>query len=146
MRKATESATKWLTEKVRSNPKLNPIPCPFFKSIISKQVEWARTQRKIILNFEELAEAVSAELLKAGIYVMAENSAKKEIKPERESNLEFVCNGCSVIDREIDKKNCPLYNVTVRKLERADACMFMCAFYHYTLKSQIFAPENKEAQ
>ena len=102
MRKATESAAKWLADKVKGNPKLNPIPYSFFKSIISKQVEWARTQRKIILNFEELAEAVSAELLKAGIYVMAERrkGAKKEIKPERESNLEFVCNGCSVIRSE----------------------------------------------
>lgn len=102
MKKTAESATKWLTEKVKSNPKLNPIPYSFFKSIISKQIEWA-AKRGVALDFTELAQAVSAELLKAGIYVMAE-SLKKKIKSERESNLEFVCNDCSAIDREFDKK------------------------------------------
>ena len=87
MRKAAESAAKWLADKVKGNSKLNPIPYPFFKSIVNKQVEWARTQRGITLDFEELAEAVRTELLKAGIYTMAES--KKESKSERESGSLF---------------------------------------------------------
>ncbi|MBQ7170395.1 MAG: hypothetical protein IJR63_10900 [Synergistaceae bacterium] len=78
MRKAAESAAKWLADKVRGNPKLNPIPYPFFKSIVNKQVEWARTQRGIALDFEELAEAVRTELLKAGIHTMS-GSERKEV-------------------------------------------------------------------
>ena len=76
MKKAVDSATKWLAEKVKGNPKLNPIPYPFFKSIISKQVEWA-AKRDVALDFEELAEAVRGELLKAGIYVMADSRADR---------------------------------------------------------------------
>ena len=72
MEKAVDSATKWLAEKVKGNPKLNPIPYPFFKSIINKQVEWA-AKRDVALDFEELAEAVRGELLKAGIYTMADS-------------------------------------------------------------------------
>lgn len=82
MKKAAESAAKWLADKVRGNPKLNPIPFPFFKSIVSKQVEWARTQRNVNLKFDELSDAVRSELLKAGIHVMSES--RKENKPERE--------------------------------------------------------------
>ena len=77
MRKAAESAAKWLADKVRGNPKLNPIPYPFFKSIVNKQVEWARTQRGIALDFEELAEAVRTELLKAGVHTMPEGGRQQ---------------------------------------------------------------------
>ena len=81
MMKAAHSAALWLADKVKANPKLNPIPYPFFKSIVSKQVEWARTQRGIRLEFEELAEAVRRELLKVGIHTMA--------KPEHETGSLF---------------------------------------------------------
>ena len=87
MIKAALSAASWLADKVKANPKLNPIPYPFFKSIVNKQVEWARTQRGIRLEFEELAEAVRTELLKVGIHTMAES--KKESKSERETSSLF---------------------------------------------------------
>ncbi len=87
MIKAAHSAASWLADKVKANPKLNPIPYPFFKSIVNKQVEWARTQRGIRLEFEELAEAVRKELLKVGIHTMAES--KKESKSERETSSLF---------------------------------------------------------
>lgn len=83
MRKATESAAKWLTERVRANPKLNPIPYPFFKSIISKQIEWA-AKRDVTLSFEELAEAVRSELLRAGIHTMADS--RKQNQPANPSH------------------------------------------------------------
>ena len=86
MRKAAQSAASWLADKVKGNPKLNPIPYPFFKSIINKQIEWA-AKRGAFLNFEELAEAVRTELLKNGIYTMSES--KKESKSERESSSLF---------------------------------------------------------
>lgn len=82
MKKAVDSAAKWLADKVKGNPKLNPIPYAFFKSIINKQVEWA-AKRGVTLNFSELAEAVRAELLRAGIYTMAESS--KDSKPKQEN-------------------------------------------------------------
>ena len=87
MMKAAHSAASWLADKVKANPKLNPIPYPFFKSIVNKQVEWARTQRGIRLEFEELAEAVRTELLKVGIHTMSES--KKESKSERETSSLF---------------------------------------------------------
>ena len=87
MMKAAHSAASWLADKVKANPKLNPIPYPFFKSIVNKQVEWARTQRGIRLKFEELAEAVRKELLKVGIHTMSES--KKESKSERETSSLF---------------------------------------------------------
>ena len=87
MMKAAHSAASWLADKVKANPKLNPIPYPFFKSILNKQVEWARTQRGIRLEFEELAEAVRKELLKVGIHTMSES--KKESKSERETSSLF---------------------------------------------------------
>ena len=71
MKKAVNSATNWLTQKVQANPKLNPIPCAFFRSIISKQVEWA-SKRGVTLDFSELADAVRTELLKSGIYTQAD--------------------------------------------------------------------------
>ena len=78
MRKAVDSAAKWLTDKVRSNPKLNPIPYAFFKSIINKQIEWAG-KRGVSLDFEELSQAVRAELLKVGIYTMSDSKQDVEI-------------------------------------------------------------------
>ena len=87
MMKAAHSAASWLADKVKANSKLNPIPYPFFKSIVNKQVEWARTQRGIRLEFEELAEAVRKELLKIGIHTMSES--KKESKSERETSSLF---------------------------------------------------------
>ena len=86
MMKAAQSAASWLADKVKGNPKLNPIPYPFFKSIVNKQIEWA-AKRGAFLNFEELAEAVRTELLKDGIYSMSES--KKESKPERETSSLF---------------------------------------------------------
>lgn len=85
MKKAADSAAKWLTEKARANPKLNPIPYPFFKSILNKQIEWVRTQRGVTLDFDELAEAVRAELFKVEIYTMVDS--KRETKPAKESSL-----------------------------------------------------------
>ena len=66
MKKAAESAAKWLADKVMGNPKLNPVPYGLFKSIVSKQVEWA-AKRGVRFDFTELSEAVRTELLKAGI-------------------------------------------------------------------------------
>ena len=86
MMKAAQSAASWLADKVNGNPKLNPIPYPFFKSIVNKQIEWA-AKRGAFLNFEELAEAVRTELLKDGIYTMSES--KKVSKPERETSSLF---------------------------------------------------------
>lgn len=149
MIKAALSAASWLADKVKANPKLNPIPYPFFKSILNKQVEWARTQRGLRLEFEELAEAVRKELLKVGIHTMSES--KKESKSERETSSlfegtesEFVCRTCGA--GNVDKKRCPLYNVFV--CNRAGECMhiFMCAFYHDAPKCQMPAEITREAQ
>ena len=82
MKKAVDSAAKWLAEKVKANPKLNPIPYPFFKSIIGKQIEWA-AKRGVSLDFEELSQAVRTELLKVGIYTMAES--EKASNPKYDS-------------------------------------------------------------
>ena len=82
MKKAVDSAAKWLADKAKSNPKLNPIPYAFFKSIINKQVEWA-AKRGVSLDFSELAEAVRGELLKSGIYTMADD--KRPVQSARKS-------------------------------------------------------------
>ena len=63
MKTAVKSAAKWLLEKAKDNPKLNPVPFPLFKSILEKQITWAREQRGFYLSFDELAEYVRAELL-----------------------------------------------------------------------------------
>ncbi|MBQ7544897.1 MAG: hypothetical protein IJT02_08140 [Synergistaceae bacterium] len=81
MKKATESAAKWLAGKAKADPKLNPIPYPFFKSIISKQVEWA-AKRGVALNFTELAEAVRTELLKSGIHTMADSRPAQPVRKD----------------------------------------------------------------
>ena len=148
MKKAAESAAKWLADKVKANPKLNPIPYPFFKSIINKQIEWA-AKRGVALDFTELAEAVRKELLKVGIHTMAES--KKESKSERETSSlfegtesEFVCRTCET--GNVDKKNCPLYNVIVQSLSGRNVHIFMCAFYHDSPKNQMPAKITKEAQ
>lgn len=70
MKTAARSASKWLIEKAGENKKLNPIPFALFQKILGKQIEWAKSQRNVTINFEELAGEVSAELLKYGIYVM----------------------------------------------------------------------------
>ena len=57
--------------------KLNPIPYAFFKSIINKQIEWA-AKRSVALEVSELSDAVKAELLKAGIYVMSPDGKQPE--------------------------------------------------------------------
>ena len=90
MKKAAESAAKWLADKVKANPKLNPIPYPFFKSIINKQLEWA-LKRGVALDFTELAEAVRAELLKAGIYTMADS--KPQHQPAKSSHEDLPDTG-----------------------------------------------------
>ena len=86
MNKAAESAAKWLADKVKGNPKLNPIPYAFFKSIVNKQIEWA-AKRGENLDFDELAVAVRSELLKNGIYTMS--GSKREAKQERENRSLF---------------------------------------------------------
>ena len=88
MKKAIDSAAKWLTDKVRSNPKLNPIPYAFFKSIINKQIEWAG-KRGVSLDFEELSQAVRSELLKSGIYTMADKSARQVEDKDTEAREQF---------------------------------------------------------
>ena len=115
MIKAAHSAASWLADKVKANPKLNPIPYPFFKSILNKQVEWARTQRGIRLEFEELAEAVRKELLKVGIHTMSES--KKESKSERETSslFEGTESGEAI---PIDKIKELLYNCDVQCRDR----------------------------
>lgn len=47
MKTAVKGASKWLIEKASTNPKLNPIPYPLFRTILGKQIEWARTQRAV---------------------------------------------------------------------------------------------------
>ena len=79
MKKAVEGASKWLIE----HTKRNPIPYKLFKSILDKQIEWARNNRGVMLNFGELSEAVKAELLKGGIYVMSADG-----KPNKSPNTQ----------------------------------------------------------
>ena len=67
MKQAVKGASKWLIE----HSKRNPIPFKLFKSILDKQIEWAKNNRGVTLNFVELSEAVKSELLKGGIYVMS---------------------------------------------------------------------------
>lgn len=78
MKKAAESAAKWLADKVMGNPKLNPVPYALFRSIVNKQIEWA-AKRGVRFDFTELSEAVRSELLKAGIYTMS-SDGKQEHK------------------------------------------------------------------
>ena len=73
MKQAIKGASKWLTE----HTKRNPIPYKLFKSIVDKQIEWAKN-RGVTLNFGELSEAVKAELLKAGINVMSPDGKQPE--------------------------------------------------------------------
>ena len=95
MKKAAESAAKWLADKVMGNPKLNPVPYGLFKSIVSKQVEWA-AKRGVRFDFTELSEAVRTELLKAGIYTMSEGgrqSAGRTETDKTESLFDAVSGG-----------------------------------------------------
>ena len=93
MKKAAESAAKWLASKVQSNPKLNPIPFGLFKAILEKQVTWARTQRGIYISFDELAENVRAELLKSNITVLPENVKKiGTVKSENDHTNALIVN------------------------------------------------------
>ena len=131
--KAAVSAAKWLIPRVKDNPKLNPVPYPFFKSIVSKQIEWGKSQRGVILGFSELAQATRFELLKSGIHVMAESGKGKSEAPKAAAkngvSAEFVCNGCE--GRNVDKNKCPLYNVVVRSQRAGENVRtFVCAFYH----------------
>lgn len=89
MKVAVKGATKWLIEKATANKKLNPVPYALFKSILEKQIEWARQQRGRILDFEELASAAREELLKSGIYVMSGSRNKQEAEIEHEEKLLF---------------------------------------------------------
>ena len=84
MKQAVKGASKWLIE----HTKRNPIPFKLFKSILDKQVEWAKNNRGITLNFGELSEAVKSELLKGGIYVMSADG--KTNKPENTSASLFA--------------------------------------------------------
>lgn len=72
MRKAVESAANWLA----AHSKHNPIPYPLFKSIITKQIEWA-DKKGIRLDFAKLADAVRAELQKSGIRVTSEGNDRQ---------------------------------------------------------------------
>lgn len=145
--KAAASAAKWL----KTHSKLNPIPYPFFVSIVSKQVDWGKSQRGVILNFSELAQATRSELLKAGIRVMSESGKSEAKAPEavvkNDVSAEFVCNGCR--GRNVDKNKCPLYNVIVRSPRAGgNAHLFVCAFYHDSQNCQtpatgeIFSQED----
>ena len=79
MKTAVKGASKWLIEKATANKKLNPIPYALFKTILNKQIEWARSQRGQNLNFDELAELVKAELLKSGIHTMTESIKRESV-------------------------------------------------------------------
>ena len=74
MKQAVKGASKWLIE----HTKRNPIPFKLFKSILDKQIEWAKNNRGVTLNFAELSEAVKSELLKGGIYVMSPDGKQPE--------------------------------------------------------------------
>lgn len=84
MKQAVRGASKWLIEHTKSNP----IPFKLFKSILDKQIEWAKNNRGITLNFGELSEAVKSELLKGGIYVISENGISNQ--PEHTSASLFA--------------------------------------------------------
>lgn len=84
MKQAVKGASKRLIE----HSKRNPIPFKLFKLILDKQIEWAKNNRGITLNFGELSEAVKAELLKGGIYVMSPDG--KTNKPEYTSASLFA--------------------------------------------------------
>jgi|GEM_PF-4171042 len=84
MKQAARGASKWLIE----HTKRNPIPFKFFKSILDKQIEWAKNNRGVTISFGELSEAVKAELLKSGIYVMSADG--KTNKPEHTSASLFA--------------------------------------------------------
>ena len=84
IKQAVRGASKWLIE----HTKRNPIPFKFFKSILDKQIEWAKNNRGVTLNFAELSEAVKSELLKGGIYVMSADG--KTNKPEHTSASLFA--------------------------------------------------------
>lgn len=77
MKTAVKSASKWLIEKASENKKLNPIPFALFQKILGKQIEWAKSQRGVTINFDELTKAVSAELLKHGIYTMSADGKRQ---------------------------------------------------------------------
>ncbi len=74
MKQAVKGASKWLKE----HTKQNPIPCKFFKSILDNQIKWGKNNRGVTIDFGELSEAVKAELLKAGIYVMSPDGKQPE--------------------------------------------------------------------
>ena len=80
MNTAVKGATKWFLEKAKTNP----IPYALFKTILNKQIEWAR-KRNVIINFDELADAVRSELLKVEIHIMPAGTGRKEPTPEHES-------------------------------------------------------------
>lgn len=84
MKQAVKGASKWLIE----HTKRNPIPFKLFKSILDKQIEWAKNNRGITLNFAELSDAVKSELLKGGIYVISENGISNQ--PEHTSASLFA--------------------------------------------------------
>lgn len=73
MKQAIKGASKWLIE----HTKRNPIPYKLFKSIVDKQIVWAKS-RGVNLDFGEVSEAVKAELLKAGIHVMSPDGKQPE--------------------------------------------------------------------
>ncbi len=74
MKQAVKGASKWLIE----HTKRNLIPYKLFKSILDKQIEWAKNNRGVTLDFSELSEAVKTELLKAGIYTMSPDGKQPE--------------------------------------------------------------------
>ena len=80
MKTAVKGATKWFLEKAKANP----IPYALFKAILNKQIEWAR-KRNVVINFEELAKAVRAELLKEGIYTMADDTGREISTPKQKT-------------------------------------------------------------
>lgn len=85
MKTAIKGASNWL----KKHTKQNPIPYKFFKSILDNQVKWGEG-RGVRIDFAELSEAVKAELLKAGIYVMSPDGTSEQ--PEHKTVSLFAEN------------------------------------------------------
>ncbi len=69
MQTAINSAARWLIAIAQKDKKLNPIPYPFFKKALEKQIQWAAQNRNHFLDFQALADAVKEKLHDAGIEV-----------------------------------------------------------------------------
>ena len=95
MKQAVKGASKWLIE----NAKHNPIPYKLFKSILDKQIEWAKS-RGVTLDFNEFSDAVRAELLKVGIHTMSPDGKQPEHTTDKESHFPIPALTLSLRDDE----------------------------------------------